>query len=144
MNCNIRNVLKPNPSLFLILTYHYSCHLETPNQPISKPKPMMQKTQGLGRNQQIRELSSDVGLQGSQGAPALQETPGSSRRSHASMTSGGPGEPSKCCGCNTFAVQIEGVVGMPCQRACCLLLMIWQRKKLGISNYIVDVVRNCI
>lgn len=26
----------------------------------------------------------------------------------------------------------------------CLLLMIWQRKKLGISNYIVDVVRNCI
>ena len=43
MNCNIRNVLKPNPSLFLILTYHYSCHLETPNQPISKPKPWMPK-----------------------------------------------------------------------------------------------------
>ena len=42
MNCNIRNVLKPNPSLFLILTYHYSCHLETPNQPISS-KPWMPK-----------------------------------------------------------------------------------------------------
>lgn len=133
MNCNIRNVLKPNPSLFLILTYHYSCHLKNTQFNLSaNPNLGCQKTQGLGRNQQIRELSSDVGLQGSQGAPApAGETPGPSRRSYASMTSGGPGEPSKCCGCNTFAVQIEGVVGMPCQRVCCLLLMIWQRKNWG-------------
>lgn len=103
------------------------------------------KTQGLGRNQQIRELSSDVGLQGSQGAPASAgETPGPSSWSHASMTSGGPGEPSKCCGCNTLAVQIEGVVGMPCQRVFLFVVDDLTTKKLGISNYIVDVVRNCI
>ena len=49
----------------------------------------------------------------------------------ASMTSGGPGEPSKCCGCNTFAVQIEGVVGMPCQRVFFVCCWWFDNEKIG-------------
>lgn len=140
MNCNTRNVLT-QPSKFLIFWSYFCWHITifvtlkisqfnrsaiNPNLGCKNPRPWKKSTNSTPFQWRWSSRSPRRMAKTRNGKP--QELPRFSF--DVPMASGGPGEPSKCCGCNTFAVQIEGVVLC---HAVGLLLMIWQGKNLGIN-----------